>query len=107
MKRLFAIIDLLAFYLLEVVTSNLAVARDVLGSQKRIQPGIVNIKVGDLTDFQAFILANMVTMTPGTLSLDIIPEKHSLTLHTLYAQNPEELQAQISNSYERRIRNAF
>lgn len=107
MKRILSQLDLVAFYIYEVFKSNFVVARDVLGNQRRLKPGIVVLKIGELSDFQAFILANLVTMTPGTLSIQISPEKRSLVLHTLYTQDLVALQSQITDDYERRIRNAF
>jgi len=107
MKRLIAIISLLAFYAKEVVLSNLLVARDVLSHRGRIQPGIVTIQLGHLTERQAFVLANLITMTPGTLCLDLSMERQSITLHTLYAHQREELQQTIARQYEPRISHAL
>jgi len=107
MNRLIAILKLIAFYAWEVVKSNLTVARDVLGSPARIRPGLVTVRTEELTDLQAFTLANLVTMTPGTLSIEISPAKRELLIHTLYAQNPEKLQMQIAQQLERRVRDAI
>ena len=107
MKRAFAFLNLLLFFAKEVVLSNLQVARDVLGRTGRLRPGIVTIRISDLTERQAFVLANLITMTPGTLSLDLSIEERTLTLHTLYSDQTEKLQQTISAEYEPKIIHAL
>ncbi|MEM9157702.1 MAG: Na+/H+ antiporter subunit E [Verrucomicrobiota bacterium] len=103
MKRIFAIIDLFAFYVFEVIKSNIIVARDVLGNQSRLKPGFVEVETGPLTEIQTFWLANLITMTPGTLAVDVYPERRTLLLHTLYSSDPDEVRRQVANKFERRI----
>ncbi|MBK1879202.1 Na+/H+ antiporter subunit E [Pelagicoccus mobilis] len=107
MKRIYYILELLTFFLKEVLVSNLKVARDVLSPSMDVIPGIVSVQVGQLTDRQRFALANMITMTPGTLSLEFSSDKRTLFLHTLYLRSSNTLQEEITNQYERRIRLAL
>lgn len=105
--KLFYLSELLLFFIKEVLLSNVKVARDALSPRPNINPGIVSVKLGQMSDLQLFVLANMITMTPGTLSLEFSPDKRTLTLHTLYAQDAEELQAEVTANYERRVLNAL
>ncbi len=107
MKRLFAKLEFLAFYIKEVLLSNLSVARDVLSPRPRISPGIVEIRCGELDEMQGFWLANLITMTPGTLTVDISLENRVVKIHSLYADQKEEIEEMVREGYERRIRNAF
>lgn len=107
MKRIIAAIELSFFYFKEVIVSNLKVARDVLGKSSNIKPSIETVSLSDLSERQLFVLANMITMTPGTLSLDVDQSNKTLTLHTLYKHKPGELQEMVSNQFERRILNVF
>lgn len=107
MKRIFYLLELLLFFTKEVLISNLKVARDVLHPSPKLSPSFVSINLGQLNDRQRFFLANMITMTPGTLSLEFSEDKHTILLHTLYGDSLEELQADITNKYERRVRNAL
>lgn len=107
MKRFFALIELFLFFLKEVLISNIKVARDVLSPSPKIEPGFVSISLEQMSDRQLFVLANMITMTPGTLSLEFSADKRSLTLHTLYADTASNLQEDISRNYERRVLNAI
>lgn len=107
MKRFFSLIELFLFFLKEVLISNIKVARDVLSPSPKIDPGIVSIQLSQMSDRQLFVLANMITMTPGTLSLEFSDDKRTLTLHTLYADTATTLQEDISRNYERRVLNAL
>jgi multicomponent Na+:H+ antiporter subunit E len=96
------------FYLREVLHSNLRVARDVLARDPRLSPGIVSLALGDLTDRQTLALATLLTMTPGTLSLEVDEHNRLLHIHTLYTKpSPDELRASIQRDYERPIRILF
>ncbi|MCH6257561.1 Na+/H+ antiporter subunit E [Puniceicoccaceae bacterium K14] len=107
MKRVIQFIELLIFYGKEVIISNLKVARDVLGNSSKISPKIETLSVGKLSERQFFVLANMITMTPGTLTLEANLKERTITLHSLYQYTNEELQDIVSNQYERRVINVF
>lgn len=96
------------FYLKEVVISNLRVARDVLSPKPHLTPGIVGVSVADYTDRQIWILASLLTMTPGTISIEVDETRRVLYLHTLYTEpSADELRAQIKRDYERPVRLLF
>ena len=107
MKRIFYLLELLLFFIKEVLISNLKVARDVLHPSPNLTPSFVSINLGSLNDRQRFFLANMITMTPGTLSLEFSEDKQTLLIHTLYGASVDELQEDITNNYERRVRQAL
>lgn len=107
MKRLFSIIELILFFAKEVILSNVKVARDALSPSPKINPSFVSIRLAQMSDRQIFVLANLITMTPGTLSLEVSPDKRELTLHTLYADEAASLQEDITRNYQRRVINAL
>lgn len=96
------------FYGKEVVISNLRVAKDVLSPRPHLQPGIVGVPVDDYTDRQVWALASLLTMTPGTISIEVDEAKRVLYLHTLYTEpSADELRAHIKRDYERPVRILF
>lgn len=107
MKRLFSLIELILFFAKEVILSNVKVARDALSPSPKIEPGFVSINLAQMNDTQRFVLANMITMTPGTLSLEFSADNRTLTLHTLYANAAANLQEDITRNYQRRVLNAL
>ncbi|MFO7653656.1 MAG: Na+/H+ antiporter subunit E [Candidatus Krumholzibacteriia bacterium] len=98
----------LGFYAREVVLSNLRVARDILSLRPQLRPGILAVPVStDLTDRQLLILASLITMTPGTLSLEVADDRSTLFIHTMYLDDPVALRDRFRNDYEERIRRVF
>ena len=108
LRWLLATLSFAAFYLGEILRSNFRVARDVLSPRPRLAPGIVRLPLHDLTDRQIMAYATLLTMTPGTLTLEVDAAARVLYLHTLYAEpSPEALRAQLHATYEERIRRIF
>ena len=108
MKRLFDFLGFLGFYIMEVVRSNLRVAHDVLTLQHHMKPGIIAVNVADLSDRQTLLLANFVTMTPGTLCLHVSPDRSTLYIHAMYVDESAESYAQnLRATYGRRVRRVF
>ena len=101
------ILEFAGFYLFEVVASNIRVARDVLVPSNRMKPGIVEVNVEGLTDRQLLAMANLITMTPGTLSLDILDDKKRLLVHSLYLEDARETAKAIEEQFTERIRRVF
>lgn len=103
--RIFYSIELLAFYLYEVVLSNVKVAFDVLTPTHRMSPEMIKIEITGLTDRQILAASNLITMTPGTLSLDVNENRSHLKVHCMYADG--HTAREIETKYLRRIRRVF
>lgn len=103
--RIIYAIELLAFYLYEVVISNLRVAYDVLTPTHHMCPEMIEVKITGLTDLQLLAASNLITMTPGTLSLDVNEGRTHLQVHCMYAD--ENTARDIETNYLRRIRRVF
>ena len=105
--RLFRLFEFFLFYVYEVVVSNLRVALDILTPQHLMDPAFIAIELEPMSDWQLIILANLITMTPGTLSMDIHPDKRQLYVHAMYVGDPEEFRTKIQENYIRRVLNVF
>ena len=103
----FLVIEFIGFYLYEVVVSNLRLARDIISPSARMQPAIIRVNVDGLTDRQLLAMANLVTMTPGTLSLDVVDDRRTLLVHSLYVEDLDATTQQLEDSFIRRIRRVF
>jgi len=101
------IIEFAGFYLVEVIASNLRVARDVLYPSNRIRPGIIKLNVKHLTDQQLIAISNLITMTPGTLTLDVNSDSGELLIHSLYVEDPKLAAKAIEKQFIERIQRVF
>ncbi len=93
----------LFFYVKEVLISNVKVAIDVVSPKPRISPGIVAVKLTKLNENGVTLLANFVSMTPGTLALDYDSENGELWIHSMYLEEEESFVSYIQNQYENPI----
>lgn len=95
---------LVAFFLREVFVSALRVARDVLSPRVRMRPAIVEVPLDLRRDEQITLLAILITLTPGTIALDVTPDRRVLVVHAMFAADVERVRADIKTGFERRIR---
>jgi len=107
MKRLIYVFLYLFILLIEIIKANLDVAYRVIHPQMPIKPGIVVIKTKLKQDIAKVILANSITLTPGTFTLDIQEDK--LLVHWIFvkAENPEERTRIISAKFEKFLKVIF
>lgn len=81
--KVWAIIKLLLIFLHELVLSNITVIRQVLSPKLNIQPGIFALHTELETDFEVMLLANLITLTPGTVSLEVSPDQKRIYIHAM------------------------
>lgn len=96
-------IGLAFFFLGELVLSTLQVAWDVITPRDRSRPGVVAVPLDAKTDLEIGLLATLVTLTPGSLSLDVSPDRRVLYVHAMFVDSPEEVAQEIKSGFERRI----
>jgi len=101
------IVIYLPVFIFKLILANLDVARRVLSPKIPLKPGIVKIKTNLKGDFGKLTLANSITLTPGTLSLDIVDDY--LYVHTVEVKGTNEVenQEQISGSFEKILGGIF
>ena len=86
-RRLPKALALIIFFLKELVVSSIRVAIDVLKPGFKMQSGVIGIPLDAETDVEKTLLANMISLTPGTLSLDISEDGKTLYIHAMYIDN--------------------
>lgn len=106
--RLLAALRYLAFFARALIQSNLEVAAQVLRPRPRIAPGIVAVRLADLPDAVVTLIANSITLTPGTLTLQVERGEDGCVLHVhaLDASDPESVRADV-HALERLAVDAF
>lgn len=97
------LIGFIFFFLYELVKANLQVAYDVITPTYYMEPGIIRIPLTAKTNLEITLLANLITLTPGTLSLDVSDDRKVLYVHAMYVKDKEEFIASIKNGFERKL----
>jgi multicomponent Na+:H+ antiporter subunit E len=103
-RRYFWFIVYLFIFIWECIKANLDVAYRVLHPAMPIRPGIVKVKTTLKSDMAKMLLANSITMTPGTISVDIIDDY--LYIHWIYirSEDPEIYTPIITGAFEKYIK---
>jgi len=103
-RRYFWFVIYLIVFIWECIKANLDVAYRVLHPAMPIRPGIVKVKTTLKSDLAKMLLANSITMTPGTISVDIIDD--CLYVHWIYirSEDMEIYTGIITGAFEKYIK---
>ena len=106
-QRYFWLIVYIIIFAWECLKANFDVAYRILLPKMRIKPGIVKVKTNLKTDIGKTTLANSITMTPGTITVDIIDDY--FYIHWIYVSStdPEVYTKKISGRFEKYIKKIF
>lgn len=91
------------FFLWQLVLANLKVAHDVLTPKDYMRPAVLAIPLDARTDEEISLLANLITLTPGSLSLDVSADRKYMYIHAMYVESPEQVRREIKEGFERRV----
>ncbi|QQT37878.1 Multiple resistance and pH homeostasis protein E [Sphingobacterium spiritivorum] len=91
------------YFLYEMIVANIQVAYDVITPKYFFKPGIIRYPLNARTDFEINLLATIISLTPGTLILDISNDKSALYIHVMYLKDKDKFIAQLKNGFERRL----
>ncbi|KGF68742.1 cation:proton antiporter [Hoeflea sp. BAL378] len=101
------VISLFLLFLYELVLSAWRVAVIVLSPRMDLKPGIFAYPLRVDRDFEITMLANLITLTPGTLSVDVSDDRRTLYVHAMDASDPDATRRDIAEGFERKIMEAF
>jgi multicomponent Na+:H+ antiporter subunit E len=96
------IISFIGFFIVDLVNANLRVAYDVITPTHLMRPGVIAYPLMAEGDVEITILGNLISVTPGTLSLDVSTDRKLLYIHAMYLDDEESLRANI-RELERRV----
>lgn len=99
------VLGLILFYLKELAVASAKVAYDVLTPTEHIHPGVLAYPVADKTDWEITLLANFITLTPGSLSIDISEDRTVLYIHEIFIDGGDldKKKQEIQEGFEKRI----
>ena len=107
LKKVFQTFVLFVLFFKELFFSAFRVAVLVLSPKMNLKPGIIAYPLSLREDFQITLLANMITLTPGTLSVDVSLDKLNLFVHIIDCSEPEKIKQEIADGFERKIMEIF
>ncbi|EGN76010.1 multisubunit Na+/H+ antiporter, MnhE subunit [Idiomarina sp. A28L] len=101
-RRLPRLLKFVAFFAKELVVANLTVAFDIITPVWHMKPGVIAMPLEAKTELEITMVANLISLTPGTLSLDVSDDRRVLFIHAMFLDNEQELRDSLKDM-ERRV----
>ena len=101
--RVRRLIFFIGFFLKELVISSLRVVLLVLSLHPKMKPAVVAIPLDVTSDTGITLLGNLITLTPGTLTLDVSTDRTTMYVHAIDVKDVEAFRSGIKDGFERRI----
>jgi len=105
--RAYRVVRLILFFLYDLIVSSIQVAYDVLTPTDHSNPAILEMPLDVKSDIEILLVTNLISLTPGTLSLDVTPDRKTLIVHAMFADDPEEVIASLKSGMERMVKEVF
>lgn len=95
------------FLFYEMLISSILLARDIVIPGREFVHGIICIELSLKSDTAVIALVNLVSMTPGSLSIELSEDRRLLYIHAIYLEDPERFRRKVKNQFEKRIQKIF
>lgn len=96
MLKIYYILSFIGFYLLKLIQSNIYIAYDILTPRMSTNPGLIEVPLTLKSDFGLLLFSNLLSMTPGTLVMDIYENREIALVHVLYLTSSAEILNEIN-----------
>ncbi|MFN3405588.1 MAG: Na+/H+ antiporter subunit E [Cytophagaceae bacterium] len=100
--KVFSLITFILFFLKELIKANLKVMYDIVTPKHYMRPGILSVPLDTQDELQITVLANLLTLTPGTLAVEVSYDKKMMYVHCMYIQNKDEVKNGIKK-FEKKV----
>jgi len=105
--RMGRILRLVGYFIGQLLVSNLRVLWDVVTPKHISKPGVIAVPLDAKTDFEIMLVANLISLTPGTLSLDVSEDRKRLYVHLMFLEDVETARREIKQGIEKRVLEAI
>ncbi|MCG8693736.1 MAG: Na+/H+ antiporter subunit E [Minwuiales bacterium] len=102
-ERVWRLVRLAVFFVYELIVSSLRVVWDVVTPSHLSRPGIVALPLDVEGEAEILVVANLISLTPGSLSLDLSSDRKTLYVHAMFVDDPEKLRQELKSGIERRV----
>lgn len=96
-------IGFIGFFLKELIQANLRVAFDIVTPPWHMKPGVIALPLSARTEMEITMVANLISLTPGTLSLDVSDDRKVLYIHAMFLDDEEELRRNLKEMEQRAL----
>ncbi len=89
------LLNFMLFFTKELIMANLRVAWDVLTPTNLMKPGVIAMPLRAETDMEITMVANAISLTPGSLSLDVSTDRKVLYVHVMYLYDEQQVMSEL------------
>lgn len=97
-------IRFIPFFFWELILANAEVALEVATPRHRMEPGIIKVPLQARSDLEITLFANLISLTPGTLTLGVADDRGALFVHGLHVKSPDRFRARLAELERRLLR---
>jgi multisubunit Na+/H+ antiporter MnhE subunit len=98
--KIVAFTKLAVYFIYELIVANLQVSWVIIRPRLRVQPAIIRLPIELEHDLSITALANIISLTPGTLTVDVAADRKSLVIHCLNVDDTEQAKRAIKERIE-------
>ena len=102
-KRIPRFFRFLGFFLWQLMLSNIKIAIDIVTPTWHMRPGVIKYNLSAITDLEITLVANLISLTPGTLVLDVSEDKTALFVHAMFLGDEEQALLNDLQELEQRL----
>jgi multicomponent Na+:H+ antiporter subunit E len=106
-RKVWLIFNFAGYFAWQLVLANLRVTAEILTPRHNMRPAVVAVPLDVTNPVAITLLANLITLTPGTLSLDVPPGENTLYVHALHVQDVDSFRLEIKTGFEQYIKEIF
>ncbi len=107
-RRFVTILKFIGYFIKSILAANLSMAKAVLSSNDKLTPAIVEIPLTVKNPAAVTFLANWITLTPGTLTLEVAADSSRLFVHTFQGGDDiDSFRDEIKRDFEKRVIEVF
>lgn len=100
-RRVWYWAKLIVMFHYELIVSSLEVLKDIFTPVHLSNPAIIDMPLDVKTDTGILLVTNLISLTPGTLSIDVSEDRKTLTLHVMFADDPDAVRRSLKDGMER------
>jgi len=104
LRKVVSVVKLILIFIRELLVANLDVFKTIIRPKLELTPGIFTYETSLKKDWEITLLSILITLTPGTLVMDISPDNKTLYIHALNIREINEMIDGIRNSFEQVIK---
>lgn len=97
------LLGFVGFVFWDIFSASIRLAWVILQPKPNFRPAVIAVPLDEISDVEIVGTANLISLSPGTLTIDMAPDENMLYVHTMFLDDMETFPQMIKDRYERRV----